>query len=201
VAVVERVRILTPKDHPDAHSTATGHWHRLDTIPANLFSYTEPQNMCRATIADVVVDRKDRFSPIRRASWSPLGIGLHKPQVLAVLTKNWLLSISESDGTAESRQRTCIVNHLVNTDSKSSQQEQTKIRAFSWVQPPPPSEPQKQLSQCLIIVDDTAKVSLVRIRKSDGNRYRSWECSLLHTYKLSDPSLPADAPTGQRARH
>jgi hypothetical protein len=157
--------------------------------------------MRRATIAVIAVDRKDRYSPIRRVSWSPLAIGLRKRQVLAVLTKNRLLSIWESDGIAESWQRTCFVNHLLKTYSKSSQQEQTKIRAFSWLQPPPLSEPQKQLFRYLIIVDGTAKVSLFRIRQSDGNRYGSWVCSLLHTHKLFDPCLPADALTGQRARH
>jgi hypothetical protein len=198
VAVADGIHILTPKIDPDTHSTAVGQWHQPDTIPANLFSYTEHRVVGPATIADERVDKSDCFSPIRRLSWSSLGIGLYKRQVLAVLTKNWLLSIWESDGTAASWHRTCLVNDFVKTDSTADQQQHIKIRAFSWLQPAPLPETRKRLFQDVVVIDDNAKVSLLRLQKSERNRYGSWECSLLHAHKISDPELPVNA--GRRVR-
>jgi hypothetical protein len=121
VAVADGIHILTPRYDTDTHFTAVGQWHRPDTIPANLFSYTEQRSIGPPTFADVEAVKSDCFSPVRRLSWSTLGIGIYKRQVLAVLTKNWLLSIWESDGTAASWQRTCLVNDFVKTDSAADQ--------------------------------------------------------------------------------
>jgi hypothetical protein len=199
VAVADGIHILTPKTDTDTHSTAVGQWHQPDTIPANLFSYTEQRTIDPPTIADVEAGNSHFFSPIRRLSWSTLGIGVYKRHVLAVLTKNWLLSIWESDGTAASWQRTCLVNDFVKTDSAANQQQHIKIRAFSWLQPAPLPETRKRLCQYLVVIDDDANASLLRIQKSDRNRHGSWECSLLHTHKVSGPKLPVNA--GRRARN
>lgn len=197
-AVGEGVHILTPRDHVKSTLSTTSGWH-VETIRINQFSDAEWPRINLTPLRDFSIGEEQSHSTVCGLSWSPLGIGVHKRQVLAVLTTNLLLSIWESTGTPGSWRRTGVVNRYMIHDEGVNQRRSARIRAYSWLPPLSPAGQHRKSTQYMVVGDDNGTVSVLRVQKSVSHRTGGWDISRLYGYQLLDKESDNDASYLQKA--
>lgn len=178
VACSEVVHMLTPKRGSSTRDVS-GHpqWH-LNTIRVNTFDETEWPYQILASISHFSVGEEQGNSYAIALAWSPIGLGMHKRSVLAILTSNLVLSLWETDGSLGQYKRTCIINGFLGSDVEDPgvgiERRKLRVRAFVWIPYTGLEELQESHIHHLLIVDDMPSITILRIYKTSSGQYGCW---------------------------
>ena len=183
VASGEVIHILTPRKQNKSAPSISDHWH-VESIRVNEFSETEWPFVELATLSDISLGEEQSSSSVCSLSWSPVGIGLHKRNVLAVLTTNHLLSLWASTGIPDSWRRTCILNDVITTEGTKSERRKQRIRAFAWLPGLSGQSESRKEQQYLITANDEDIVSVHHVARKQSKLSDGWQAKLMYTRHL-----------------
>ena len=163
-----------------------------DTIRVNQFTEEEWPIVDLAPLNTLSLGEEQSQSSVCSLAWSPVGIGIHKRHVLAVLTTNLLLSIWESTGKPGSWRRVCIINKSLSMDHEVLRRKKQRIRAFAWLPALQVSTDARQDRQYLAVVNDKDDVVIFHITANHSTHIRSFETTIVFEIKLTEQELSTE---------
>ncbi|KAJ9633015.1 hypothetical protein H2204_007405 [Knufia peltigerae] len=205
VATGEAVQILIPIDASGSRGLPQDSQWRKSMFSVNQFQDEEWSHVSLATIRHFSIGEELSDSIIISLAWSPPGLGLHRRNVLAILTSNLVLSFWEGDGKLDQWKRTAVVNqHLpINDDCDSTtdlamQREERRIRAFCWIPPIKAGSSIKWGQHLLAVADDSDRISLFRVTKKERSKVGHWSFEVLGQHAI-EPVTPESFNGGSLA--
>lgn len=215
IAVGEYVHILTPKRASISDSKlgqAVIGLRQWDStrIRTNVFEQQEWPDQILAPSHNFSLGEEQSVSTVVGLAWSPAGIGLHRRNVLAVLTSNHVLSLWESNGTVGDWTRVLVVNHpldeyIRNRDEagENVKREKRRIRAFAWspLYRSIEGENYRLLTSKwgvlhLAVANDDEDVIIFRVSKLRKGSSMDWSMKIVDHIKL--PAVSDGSPVLQR---
>ncbi|KAL6245055.1 hypothetical protein RBB50_007830 [Rhinocladiella similis] len=196
VATGETVQILTPIDHSGSQGLPQDLQWRKSAFHVNQFQDGEWPHVPMDTIRHFSIGEELSESSITSLAWSPPGLGLHRRNVLAILTSNLVLSFWEGHGKSDQWKRTAVVNQHLSSDDDSDkltelskQRIQRRIRAFCWIPPIKAENSTKWGQHLLAVADDSDRISLFRVAKKERSKVGHWSFEVLGQHIIEPVTL------------